>query len=363
MAGRLGAKRVTGTARRRGRGRAALVLLTSLLSVAAFGEPAPSLIAVPNAEDLALTADGRWVIASSMAPAMQRGGALYAVDVRTRAVHRLNAEHAVDDAGQTGAEACTAPVAAADFAPHGIALRAQGGSEQLLVVNHGGREAIEIFRVEAGSPPRLAWQGCIPLPPGAMGNAVAAAGDRVYATSMGRSVDGSAPAERWMGEVIRWTEATGWQAVPDGKLFSPNGLLVATGRTAEEDVLYVASWAGAEVVKLAAAGRGAGRTRTAVKLPFLPDNLRWDSDGGVLATGMRGSVEAVAACVMGKGPCDMPTTVAAIAREPLRLRCRREAPLAVGTVALPVGPELWLGPVQGESIRVVRNGADAWRCD
>ncbi len=346
--------------------RAAIFVLLATASALLLAESAPlRQISVTNAEDLAPIDNGRWVIASSYVGGALKQGALSAIERDSGAVYQLYPPTTKRATKATAPRAtvagCDLPVTAEQFAPHGIAVQRIDGRDLLFVVNHGGRESIELFEVVAGTVPALAWRGCIPYPKGAMGNAVAVTPDyRLYATNMGAAIDGMPRAQKWMGDVLQWTQAAGWSTVPDSNLFAPNGVLVSD----DGSELFVASWAAGEVIKLT---RDVGKKtvgRTTLSLPFLPDNLRWGDDGTLLAAGLRGEAMAVVGCMMGSGPCAIPTAIAAIDGDALTIRCHRDVALPMGTVALPVGDTLWVGPVRGDSIWVLdgsRNGWDSCR--
>jgi len=316
----------------------------------------PQQINVGNAEDLALVGGGRWVIASSMPGGLLKEGALYAISADTGSIHKLYPS--ADTGERSGMNGCESQVSPAAFAPHGISVqRLSRRRETLFVVNHGERESIEIFDVVAQKAPRLTWRGCIPLPKGAMANAVAVTPEyRVYITNMGAPMDGGKVERRWMGDVLVWSEKTGWQTVPDSKIYAPNGLLV----TDDGAQLYVNSWAGGEVIKLTRSADKA-TLRQSVVLPFLPDNLRWAADGGILATGLRTSPESVVACMTAKAPCELsiPTGIAKLRKETFTVECLRDIDLQMGTSALPVGDTLWVGPTRGSSIWVLAKSANS----
>src|SRR5690348_8049991 len=65
------------------------------------------------------------------------------------------------------------------FNAHGISLRSRGaGLFRLYVVNHGGRQSIDIFDVDArGAEPQLTWTGCVAMPEGTSANGVASFDD------------------------------------------------------------------------------------------------------------------------------------------------------------------------------------------
>lgn len=171
--------------------------------------------------------------------------------------------------------------------PHGLGSHlAEDGTEYLYVVNHGGRESVEVFEVgDALGPAGLTWVGCSVLPEGSFGNGVAADPDTggFYVTHFLNPADmlgqfEQAFAGESTGEVLHWSPEAGWAAVPDSRMSTPNGIAVS----GDGDSLYVASWGGRELVELDAA---TGERRNAVELAFLPDNLRYTADGRILVTG------------------------------------------------------------------------------
>jgi len=312
-----------------------------------------SRVDILNAEDLALLDGGAWVLASSMRGGLQSQGGIYAIEV-----HSGRKQPIYPRGGDTGSTPdCPAPVPAEAFAPHGIALhKAANGDTHLYVVNHGDRESIEIFAVEQVDTPGLRWLGCIPVPAGAYGNAVAvAANGRVFMTNMGTPIDGSAAPSPLGGDVLSWTTAGGWRTVPDSAIIGPNGLLVSP----DGQELYVASWPEAELIKLGLAEEGT--TRAVVALPMLPDNLRWRDNGNILATGHRASVATVTQCFRSEGHCNhrIPSAVAEIDPRSLEVLCDEEIGQSMATVAIDVGAEQWLGTARGQTILRRTGGGQA----
>ncbi len=340
-------------ARKRGTGgRSQWLLLLGILA-AAVPVAAARTLGVPNAEDLALVDGGRWVVASSMPGGQLARGGLYAVNVASGDATLITPRPAPELPWDPS---CKQPVAADKFAPHGISTSvAEDGGERLWVVNHGARESIEIYRISGGEALNLSWQGCLPLPPGAMGNAVAVdAQGRVFVTNYGASLSGAPRADRWMGDVLVWQRGRGWQTVAGSDIFAPNGLLVS----ADGQQLYVNSWAAGQVLHL---DRTTGERQT-LTLPFLPDNLRWGAAGEIVAAGLYATATEVARCVMASGPCEqqIATGAALIGATDFSVKCQRKTGLHMGTVALRVADELWLGPVRGDAILTLDGRPQAW---
>jgi sugar lactone lactonase YvrE len=318
-------------------------LATLLLSAA----PPSRALHLDNAEDLASVAGSPWVIASSMAGGAQAQGSLAAIDARDGTIRRLYPESGVNDTpSDPGVRDCPGMPAADTFKPHGIAYVPKGKTGgRLYVVNHGARESIEFFDVVLTPAPRLHWVGCAIVPPGAFGNGVAAVADgTLYMTNMGRPLDGSAPLSDMGGQVVAWHAGQGWRTVPDSAILAPNGIVA----TADGSQIYVASWSSSAVFALTPDGKA---PRRALRLDFLPDNLRWSDRGTILAVGHRTSIKAVRDCYISPAErCTIPSAMAEIDPARMTVRCTRPVALDMATVALPVGRELWIGTARGDHI-------------
>ena len=83
-----------------------------------------------------------------------------------------------------GDPSCTTPPGDA-FNSHGIDLvRRDDGRLQLLVVQHGSREAVELFEVMGqGTNWQVEWRGCVPAPANASLNSVAAVSNGDFYTT------------------------------------------------------------------------------------------------------------------------------------------------------------------------------------
>src|SRR3546814_3037612 len=91
---------------------------------------------------MVVTSDQSWVIASSMVVGTQPQGALYLIDAKTSTPARIALTAA------EGTPRCPGGFQPSSLAPHGLALRPEGGDSVLYVVNHGGRDSHERFRVK-----------------------------------------------------------------------------------------------------------------------------------------------------------------------------------------------------------------------
>ena len=107
---------------------------------------------INNPEDLIEVPGTNWVMASSMAEDGNASGEIYGINLLTEQVLLLFAMGAGDK--HSGYRL-------ARFAPHGINIRQTGTNRyELLVINHGSREAIEFFQLFHDQPNRYGFNCC-----------------------------------------------------------------------------------------------------------------------------------------------------------------------------------------------------------
>jgi hypothetical protein len=317
--------------------------------------------AFSNPEDLA-PAGGGWVLVSQYPEAAGTPGSLAAwrpPDGTPHTVYPPAEEVPAPDAGAEDAE-CDTPPDPALFAPHGIDLAPGHGGSRLWVVNHGGREAVERFRVERGGDgaPRLVWEDCVRLPEEAQANDVVALPDGGFAVTwfMSRASGvGLALAFARIalgldtGRVLVWRPEDGFVEVPGSEASAPNGLEVsADGRT-----LFVAAWGDGRLLRIPLDEAGAEPAEA--ELPHHPDNLTWAPDGRLLVAGQEGSLADVVACTqVEEGACGLAWSVVAVRPEDLAVDLVvRESPAATtggASVALETDGRLLVGTFHGDRI-------------
>ena len=243
-----------------------------------------------------------------------------------------------------------APPEAAVFAPHGIDLSRDAST--LWVVNHGGREAVELFRIgRRDDAPTLTWVDCVPFDGSFLLNDVASLpGGRFVATEM---VGQSAIAPLGIvlgldtGRVWEWTPTGGTRVIPGSEGEAPNGIAASP----DGETIYFAEWGAEQLVAIARDGSG----RRSVALGFHPDNLSWAPDGRIVAGGqIAGPLEATGCFDLTEGGCSLPSAVAAI--EPGSLAVERiwthDPATAAGGIsaALVRGDVIWLGAFGGDRL-------------
>lgn len=243
------------------------------------------LIALPGTDSLIISG-------MSADPGMDGGAAghLYLMDKNTEELTEIwpDRKHATELNEELYSD-CPAPPELEIASPHGIGLEEQeDGSSQLYVVNHGGRESVEVFNLEpsAGQGNEVTWIGCELLPEGTFGNGVVPdpASDGFYVTHYFDPADMMAGFEAAFagddtGYVLHADPSTGWQKVSGTDMSAPNGIAVSD----DGADLYVAGWGSRDVRKFAMDGN-VGEPEV-LKLDFMPDNLRWTSEGTLLVTG------------------------------------------------------------------------------
>lgn len=329
-----------------------LVLLSSLgLSAQAPAPPPPCspsdsafVCGLQSPEDLVVVPGGQWVVAGAYAG---RGG-IYLIRTADRSVKvAYPSSTAVDRFDAKAFAGCPGPLdaaAKAKYQTHGLSLRAgTNGVHRLLAVLHGPRESIEVFELDARKgTPVLTWIGCAVAPDPIGLNSVRWLSDGGFiATNFlarGGQMKALQSGER-NGELWEWHTATGWQKVPGSEASGANGLELSE----DERRLYVAAWGSQSFFRLSR-----GQTppdRREVPLGFRVDNIRWASDGSILAAGQGGAPGMGASIIVKIDPNTL--AVREIARHP------NSPAFSNGTVAVEIGKQLWVGTFRGDRLAIL----------
>lgn len=301
-----------------------------------------------NPEDLVALPGTPWIIVSAMRSA-RHPGRLFKVD-RTRPSELSELRWDASAQGRPGPDV---------FNPHGIAACQLAASTfELLVVDHGGGEAIDRLVLELGDEGPVIVDGeRLVQPPGTSANAVAHMPDGGFVmTSMFDPGDTElllhfARAEK-TGQVWRWSRSDGWSRFGNVQMSGANGIAVSgDGRS-----VLVCEWAARRVWRLDEYGHPIASMET----DFLPDNLRWTADGRLLLAGQSVRPEALFGCEARGGRCPLAFKVvrldpASLEIEPL-IAMDEAAAAATGfggaTGALMVDESIWVGSFTGTRIGV-----------
>ena len=323
---------------------AALVARTSPLAAqtpaAANGSCAPQgdlhfVCNLLSVEDFLPVGGGRWLVGGSY---VEKSVGLYLIDTRAKSAKPVALSLAAQpDAQYAG---CAAPDLT-KLQTHGLDVKQIKGQTRVYVINHGGRESVEIFQLHPATA-TADWVGCALPPEGVTGNSISALAHGEFV--MTKFVDSRDKqgfphilAGQVTGAVFRFTPGKGFNEVAGTRLSGDNGLLTsADGRW-----LYVNAYGSREIYRLPMSGNG---ERSVAKVDFCPDNLRWAPDGSILVTGQFISPETLTSlhgwATVRLDPKTMTTTPVV-----------KEAGLKVfddATSAVQVGRTLWFGTFRGD---------------
>ncbi len=257
-------------------------------------------------EDLAPVPDTPWVIVSSMID----GGSLYAADTRDHsatAIYPVQTSEPRQDTATYGA--CPGPVSRVD--------------------------------ATGGGAPALTWVGCaVASEPLSLNSVVSLPDGGIVATS---------PRT---GDIWEWEGGTDWTRVPGSEDIGPNGLEISP----DGEWFYVGGYGRQALIRLSR-----GRTpveQHPIDVGFHIDNVRWGPGNTLLAAGHIGPTrEAIGACIR-EGECEGVTSrVARVDLDSLSaeevVRYPSNDLLILGTVAIQVDDEIWVGQV-AEGDRIAR---------
>jgi hypothetical protein len=244
------------------------------------------------------------------------------------------------------------------FSPHGIDLvKRSDGRYALYVVNHGNREAIEMFEFnpQANS---VSWKGCVVAPEGLVHNDVSALADGSFYTSAPfANISGShfvgalkgAFLNEKTGLVAHWSPHQKYQTLPWTSGSYTNGVQVsADGKT-----LFVNQYFEGSLVKYdIATQRELGRVK------MLPaDNINWTEDGYLLSTSHQDYLPRLDRCLKRDMPyCPIATKVYKINPETLDKQIIFETNgqhFGFGTAAIDSSNKLLIGTAAGNRLAVV----------
>jgi hypothetical protein len=311
-----------------------------------------------NSEDLVQVPGSDWIIASGMAGGRAgKHGKLHLVNAKDKSWKELfpgASPQLAPDKATYGS--CPGAPDLAKFSAHGLNLRpGDNGRDTLYVVNHGGRESIEIFALDTtGAEPSVTWIGCAVMPAHTWPNSVAPLPDGgMVVTDMfdpgDKKVEDKLAAGKNTGAVYEWHPKSGFALVPGSRMSGNNGIEVSR----DGKWIYVAAWGSKAVIRLA---RGRGRPRrTMLPVGFLADNLRWAPDGELVVAGQDVPAKDVFGCFESDAArCTQAWRAVkwdteAMQVKPLLSEAGNPA-FGDATVGLQIGGELWVGTFRGDRI-------------
>ena len=170
-------------------------------------------------------------------------------------------------ADKTRYASCPGPLDPKQAVLHGLSLRPlSNGRYTVYATNHGGRESVEVFELDAsGASPAATWIGCVVTPDKMALNSVAAFTDgSLVATVLilpGKTFE-DAFAQRNTGAVLAWKPGDKtFQMLPGTELSANNGI-----ETSPDDrEFYVVSTTTKRIVAYSREKPGAGSSYRAAQ--------------------------------------------------------------------------------------------------
>lgn len=307
-----------------------------------------------NPEDLVIVPGGEKLLVSEMGEFMiHPPGALALLDLASGARESIEIDwqSGQQPKAQWGDVDCPMPDMEL-FSPHGIDLmQREDQRQQLLVVNHGGRESVEFFELlNISGTWSLQWHGCA-LPPGdPFINDVAGLNDGgFFVTHMwDKSTSFDMVAEKLLagektGWVYEWQADTGFVVVPNSIEMMPNGIVV----NADNSKIFVNIYMASKTIRI---DRASGEVDGSFSVQQ-PDNITVDESGMLwVASHKQNPINET--CTE-PGVCLLPFEIVKADPETLKtevMLSQDGAPMGYVTVALKVGNKIYMGSAHGDRI-------------
>ena len=302
-----------------------------------------------NAEDLALTPDGNFLIMTGFS-------ALPDTYVSEMYLFELNSQSRADLtitlADNTwGDAACQRD--SLDFSPHGLSLgHRAGGAYQLAITNHLPEETIELFElVQNEASWDLVWRGCVTAPANTLLNDVALtqSGD-FYTTEMYRAdlpfeeLLAAGATESTTGQVWHWLRAKGFSKLEGTEGSFPNGIALSD----DEKYLYINYWFTGKTTKFNLLTAAVEFEHNGGKA----DNLT-NVNGDIWVAKHDISLDQLAECPPTLAQCLLPFTIYKLSGEDMSEQAAysfNSKIFGVATVAIPHENQVWLGTFHGDRI-------------
>jgi hypothetical protein len=304
-----------------------------------------------HSEDMVLVPGTHWIIASGTAQ-------LYLINADAKTWKELypgEAPRQRHDKASYGD--CPGAPDAKKLSTVGLSIRGHSkGLASLYAIGKGGRDAVEVFEVDArGAEPSITWIGCAVMPKGTNGNAVTSLpGGGILATSI---IDvGHTREEAFSGQVsggvYEWHPQTGFQLIAGTELSGDNGIEVSP----DGKQFYVNATGGRSVTRFTRGG--AELKRDKVDLDFGPDNIRWGQNGLLFVSGRADepACGGTLAARNGKLDSDCLRGFEVVTLDPKTLQVQLVArtkpdPAFNGwSTALQIGKEIWIPGIRSDRV-------------
>jgi hypothetical protein len=306
-----------------------------------------------NPEDMVIIADGTKLLVSEMGVFMQdTPGSLSLLDLASGQKQPIKMIWARE--GEFwGDNLCPQPQISL-FSPHGIDLMTRtDGKEQLLVVNHGGREAVEFFELsQLNNEWQLHWKGCAVPPDDPFINDVAGLNDGGFVVThmWDKNQAYFMLVLKYLvgintGWVWEWQTQTGFQKLAGSSGSAPNGIVVSE----DNSKIYVNLYGNNKTIKL---DRLTGLLEGEFKIRQ-PDNITLDADDNLWIASHKHTPLPQDCTKVVEGPCLLPFEIVKADAKSMQtevILSHQGAPTGYSTVALKVGNNIYMGSAHSDRI-------------
>ena len=308
-------------------------------------------------EDIAIVPGGDYLLLSELGNMGDFPGRIVLFDVRDeswRPIFPVGA--ATAPANLQGDDSCTEPPGT-EMSPHGTHLvQLEDGSWRYLVVNHGGREAVELFSLEAPEygQPQLQWQGCVfPADNTLINDVVGLGNGDVVFTRMYHPDDFMGSLRGMLGfesgDVWRWSKGTGPTLLPGTGGSLTNGIEISP----DERFIFINQYIDKEIHKYDLSAR----KTVAIGQVANVDNSAWGPTGELWLASHLMDLPVYQACTKDHSvTCGMAFEIVALDPETMESRVvfhHQGPPMGAATVAVPHRGKVYLGSFLGDRLLVV----------
>ena len=306
-------------------------------------------------EDIAAVDDDRHLLLAHFGGMHDGTGSLSLFDTQTDQVTPLfpPVDGVVDTSAASWGDADCAPPSLDMFSPHGTHLhQLSDGRWRYLVVNHGGRETIELFELLGhGSSSTLAWRGCVqPAAETFMNDVVGMSnGDLIYT----RMFHNAETVEQLLsfvgfntGDLWRWNQKAGLRLLPGTAANQPNGLEISP----DERHVFANMYFTQELWKVDVDSGELVATAPVANA----DNSAWGSDGRLWVMTHNDTIANMLACFEQQdAACAAGFEIIAVDAETMATEmvfAHRGPPMGAATVAVPQAGRVYMGSFVGDRL-------------
>ena len=256
-----------------------------------------------------------------------------------------------------GDESCDTPPTE-QMSPHGTHLTTlSDGTLRYLLVNHGDREAVELFSVEndSDSQPSLRWQGCIfPAANTLMNDVVGMTNGDVIYTRMFKPDDFASELRAMLfksqsGDVWRWNKESGVRLLPGTQGSLTNGIEISP----DQRFVFINQYMNQEVHKYDL------QKEKVAGVAAIPnaDNSAWAPNGDLWLATHSADIRTLLACFQEPlVTCGLEFDIVALNPETMAARSvfkHQGPPMGAATVARFSGDKVYLGSFLGDRLAIV----------